>query len=239
MNVLGKKLIGLIVLASVTLCIIIVYAVNVFPLDSKPLSAADKEINNMQTDVIQAENSEGGNSMQTDVVHADAKSAELKEPIIIRSIQTECNEFEDAQKLATFKIKVPQNIPEGFMLVSIQHVKPDFPNAIKGARNDTVSAVYSNGKSLFNVIQGHFSGGDVAIGPETAAQGKVDVAGVEGKWVQGSWNVVEEPSTESKGLKEWRDSTLDLGWYKDNLGYAILANGVDLDGLVKVANSME
>jgi hypothetical protein len=79
------------------------------------------------------------------------------------------------------------------------------------AKNDTVSAVYSNGSAQFNIIQGYFSGGDVPVGPEGTSHGNVEIAGVQGKWVKGSCNVVEEPSVENKGLKEWRGNALNLG----------------------------
>ncbi|EHQ89756.1 hypothetical protein DesyoDRAFT_2696 [Desulfosporosinus youngiae DSM 17734] len=223
----------MIILASIVVFFLIMCALIIFPLNSKTLSANDQMNYNIRTNnVVHAENSGGGKTMSDLTANPDG-------PVVVKAKQTDCNDFAEAQKLANFIIKAPQNIPDGFRLVFIQHIRPDLPKIAATAKNDTVSAVYSNGNAQFNIIQGHFSGGDVPVGPEGSAHGTVEIAGVQGKWVKGGWNVVEEPSADSKGTKEWKSNPLDLGWYKDGIGYAILATGMELDDIVKLANSME
>lgn len=206
---------------AVSLFLVALLMLSLFTPDSKAVSVEDT------------------NNQPNNVIHANIEPTDKTGQIIIPSRQTDCKDFEDAQELATFKIRVPKHIPKGFKLVSLQHVRPNLSNIPDTARNDTISALYSNGKANFTIIQGHFSGGDVSIGPETAKNGKVNVDGVTGNWVKGSWHVIEEPQAGNTSSKEWNDGTLDLGWYKNNLGYAILANCIGLEELVLIADSME
>ncbi|KLU60793.1 hypothetical protein CEB3_c27660 [Peptococcaceae bacterium CEB3] len=161
-------------------------------------------------------------------------------PSIIAAKQINYTNFEETKKVATFKVKVPKKIPQGYHLTQLQHMRPDLPNIPETVHNDTVSAIYSNGQNQFTIIQGYFSGGDVPKGPQGSMEGTADVSGVKAKWVEGSWAIVKEPTLgDPSSQKEWRTEPLRLGWYKDNLGYSILTDGLKLRDLVDIANSLE
>ena len=174
------------------------------------------------------------------VAHSDEEfgmygivGAEPATPQVIMARQTDFTSFEEVRKVATFPVLAPGRIPEGFSLISLQHVRPDPPEIPASVHNDTVAATYGSGDARFTIMQGYFSGGDVPAGPGEAAAGEIDLIGARAKWVRGTW--AERPT----GGREWRNEPLQVGWYKNGLGYAILSRDLNLEQLVEIANGLE
>lgn len=161
------------------------------------------------------------------------------EPMIVSAKVTVFKAFEEAKESATFPVKVPTWIPERFELIEIKHVRPDLPGIPENTHNDTVSAFYSDGTKHVLIIQGYFSGGNVPIGPVGSEAGEVEIMGIKANWVKGSWVVVaDQPTDKFTNEKQWRDDTLQIGWYNNVLGYAVITDGLKLETLIKIAEGL-
>lgn len=158
------------------------------------------------------------------------------EPMIVPAKYTFHKSFEDAKAVATFPVKAPLWIPERFELVELKQVRPNLPDIPESTHNDTISALYSDGIRRVLIIQGYFSGGDVPVGP--GHSGEVRIKGIKANWVRGSWAVTEHPAGEFTNQKKWRDEGIQLGWYNNNLGYTIIAEGLELETLIRIAEGL-
>lgn len=63
--------------------------------------------------------------------------------------------------------------------------------------------------------------------------------GIKANWVKGSWVVVaDQPTDKFTNEKQWRDDTLQIGWYNNVLGYAVITDGLKLETLIKIAEGL-
>ncbi len=164
------------------------------------------------------------------------------EPKIVGVRKNVYNTFEEVKKAANFQVKIPNAsaIPAGFNLSAIEHLRPDIP-VLETTKNDRVEFFYSRSNDFLVIMQGYFSGGDIPVAPDSSQMGEVEVQGVKARWANGTVYILTESENASEILRaprEWRSGLLQLGWYKDGLGYRVESNALSLEELVRIANSL-
>lgn len=159
--------------------------------------------------------------------------------------------LDEARALTTFPLRVPETLPAGFELSSVQLWWPGVATESRPTvTNDWVLLRYEDDDGNWLLISQGFGGllnGLATVAPADIPQGKIDVRGTEATWIDGSpWTRHWEPGT--MRLLRIDVGRVGSGWAIDPDGetvfgsplhIALASNALTVEELVEIAEALE
>jgi outer membrane lipoprotein-sorting protein len=156
----------------------------------------------------------------------------------------------EARKEATFEVRVPQEIPAGFELESIEHHWISDQAKEHRSHADYVYLRYADARGNWLIVSQGFGGIIPSLAraaPPEARQGDVDIKGQPGKWVEG--NPVNQWLPGGMIALAWEAGRFGDGWevspdgsttsYGSPLHVGLASNVLGVEQLKTVAESLE
>jgi outer membrane lipoprotein-sorting protein len=156
----------------------------------------------------------------------------------------------EARKEATFEVRVPQEIPAGFEIESIEHHWTSEQAKEHRSHADYVYLRYADARGNWLIVSQGFGGiipGLARGAPPEARQGDVDVNGQPGKWVEG--NPINQWLPGGMIALAWEVGRFGNGWevspdgsttsYGSPLHVGLASNVLGVEQLKAVAESLE